>query len=98
MYRDQMMQVKLACFVNGETTSITHKWKYCCDSIHCSQKKMQGHQPFASYESLEQLHRLLIVLAVVHVSYSFCTVALAMFKVHLSASFNIQAILVGKFR
>ncbi|KAL0357261.1 UNVERIFIED_CONTAM: MLO-like protein 4 [Sesamum calycinum] len=40
----------------------------------------QEHQPFASYESLEQLHRLLFVLGITHVSYSFLAVALALIK------------------
>ncbi|KAK4790590.1 hypothetical protein SAY86_017894 [Trapa natans] len=40
----------------------------------------EGHESFASYESLEQIHRLLLVLAVIHVSYSLGTLALAMIK------------------
>ncbi|XP_073145289.1 MLO-like protein 4 [Henckelia pumila] len=42
----------------------------------------EDHQPFASHESLEQLHRLLFVLVVMHVSYSFLAVALAMIKIY----------------
>ena len=45
----------------------------------------QGHESFASYESLEQLHRLLFVLATIHVSYSFAAIALAMMKVQYHA-------------
>lgn len=41
----------------------------------------QGREPFASYESLEQLHRFLFVLGITHVSYSFVTIALSMLKV-----------------
>ncbi|KAG5623306.1 hypothetical protein H5410_008524 [Solanum commersonii] len=41
----------------------------------------EGLQSFASKESLEQLHRLLLVLGVSHVSYSFFAIALAMIKV-----------------
>ncbi|XP_058107969.1 MLO-like protein 4 isoform X7 [Magnolia sinica] len=51
----------------------------------------EGHEPFASYESVEQLHRLLIVLAIVHVSYCFVTVALAMLKIHGWRSWESQA-------
>ncbi|KAK9129472.1 hypothetical protein Sjap_009959 [Stephania japonica] len=40
----------------------------------------EGSEPFASYESLEQLHRLLFVLGIVHICYNFVTVALAMLK------------------
>ncbi|XP_042026028.1 MLO-like protein 4 isoform X1 [Salvia splendens] len=39
-------------------------------------------EPFASYESLEQLHRFLFVLGVTHVSYSFLAIALAMIKIY----------------
>ncbi|KAF3655622.1 putative histidine kinase 1-like [Capsicum annuum] len=40
----------------------------------------EGLQSFASKESLEQLHRFLLVLGVSHVSYSFFAIALAMIK------------------
>ncbi|KAE9612942.1 hypothetical protein Lalb_Chr05g0212341 [Lupinus albus] len=43
----------------------------------------KGKESFASYESLEQLHSLLFVLAVTHVFYSFIAVALAMIKVKI---------------
>ncbi|XP_047973126.1 MLO-like protein 4 [Salvia hispanica] len=39
-------------------------------------------EPFASHESLEQLHRFLFVLGVTHVSYSFLAIALAMIKIY----------------
>ncbi|KAL3720548.1 hypothetical protein ACJRO7_005373 [Eucalyptus globulus] len=42
----------------------------------------EGHESFASYESLEQLHRFLFVLAAVHVSYSFAAIVLAMIKIY----------------
>ncbi|CAA2971905.1 MLO 4 isoform X1 [Olea europaea subsp. europaea] len=42
----------------------------------------EGHESFASYESLEQLHRFLFVLGVTHVSYSFIAIALAMVKIY----------------
>lgn len=41
----------------------------------------QGLESFASYESLEQLHRFIFVLGVTHVLYSFVAIALAMIKV-----------------
>lgn len=43
----------------------------------------QGKESFASYESLEQLHRFVFVLGITHVSYSFVAVALAMIKVKI---------------
>jgi len=42
---------------------------------------MQGHEPFVSYEGLEQLHRFLFVLGITHVLYSCLAVGLAMSKV-----------------
>ncbi|CAN4083448.1 unnamed protein product [Withania somnifera] len=42
----------------------------------------EGRQSFASKESLEQLHRFLLVLGVSHVSYSFFAIALAMIKIY----------------
>ncbi|KAF8035449.1 hypothetical protein BT93_C1467 [Corymbia citriodora subsp. variegata] len=42
----------------------------------------EGHESFASYESLEQLHRFLFVLATIHVSYSFAAIVLAMIKIY----------------
>ncbi|ONH97108.1 hypothetical protein PRUPE_7G170200 [Prunus persica] len=42
----------------------------------------EGHESFASKESLEQLHRLIFVLGVTHVSYSFVAIVLAMIKIY----------------
>ncbi|XP_077246573.1 MLO-like protein 4 isoform X2 [Tasmannia lanceolata] len=50
----------------------------------------KGHEPFASYESLEQLHHLLIVLGIIHVSYSSLTVALAMLKIYSWRTWEFQ--------
>ncbi|XP_075653662.1 MLO-like protein 4 [Castanea sativa] len=45
---------------------------------HCP----EGHESFASHESLEQLHRLVFVLGITHVIYSFIAIALAMIKIY----------------
>ncbi|XP_022145465.1 MLO-like protein 4 isoform X2 [Momordica charantia] len=42
----------------------------------------EGRESFASYESLEQLHRLIFVLGITHVSYNFIAIALAMIKIY----------------
>ncbi|XP_041019599.1 MLO-like protein 4 isoform X2 [Juglans microcarpa x Juglans regia] len=42
----------------------------------------EGHESFASHESLEQLHRLVFVLGITHVSYSVLAIALAMIKIY----------------
>ncbi|XP_010246841.1 PREDICTED: MLO-like protein 4 [Nelumbo nucifera] len=55
----------------------------------------EGHEPFASFESLEQLHRFLFVLGVTHVSYSFITVALAMLKIYSWRKWENQAKLMA---
>ncbi|XP_029116062.1 MLO-like protein 14 isoform X1 [Elaeis guineensis] len=48
-----------------------------------NQKKCtEGHEPFVSYEGLEQLHRFIFVMAITHVSYSCLTMLLAIVKVH----------------
>ncbi|XP_022139525.1 MLO-like protein 11 [Momordica charantia] len=42
----------------------------------------EGHEPFVSYEGLEQLHRFIFVMAVTHISYSCLTMLLAIVKIH----------------
>ncbi|XP_073011441.1 MLO-like protein 14 isoform X1 [Typha latifolia] len=42
----------------------------------------EGHEPFVSYEGLEQLHRFIFVMAITHVSYSCLTMLLAIVKIH----------------
>ncbi|KAL6224476.1 hypothetical protein ACLB2K_003331 [Fragaria x ananassa] len=42
----------------------------------------EGEESFASYESLEQLHRLIFVLGMTHVVYSFFAIILAMIKIY----------------
>ncbi|GAB4846385.1 MLO-like protein 11 [Ancistrocladus abbreviatus] len=45
-------------------------------------KCQEGFEPFVSYESLEQLHRFIFIMAVTHVSYSCLTMLLAIVKIH----------------
>ncbi|WOL13341.1 MLO-like protein 14 isoform X1 [Canna indica] len=42
----------------------------------------EGYEPFVSYEGLEQLHRFIFVMAIMHVSYSCLTMLLAIVKIH----------------
>lgn len=51
------------------------------DYINLSSHDLQGHEPFVSYEGLEQLHRFIFVMAITHVSYSCLTMLLAIVKV-----------------
>ncbi|VVA32062.1 PREDICTED: MLO [Prunus dulcis] len=50
--------------------------------INFSHQCGEGHEPFVSYEGLEQLHRFLFVLGITHVLYSCLAVALAMSKIY----------------
>lgn len=47
-------------------------------SYHCP----EHHEPFVSFEGLEQLHRFLFILGITHVFYSFATVVLSMIKIY----------------
>ncbi|XP_044474132.1 MLO-like protein 11 isoform X2 [Mangifera indica] len=51
----------------------------------------EGHEPFVSYEGLEQLHRFIFVMAVTHVSYSCLTMLLAIVKIHSWKVFEEEA-------
>ncbi|KAL8505900.1 hypothetical protein ACS0TY_016938 [Phlomoides rotata] len=42
----------------------------------------ENHEPFVSYEGLEQLHRFIFVMAITHISYSCLTMLLAIVKIH----------------
>ncbi|XP_073289025.1 MLO-like protein 4 [Primulina huaijiensis] len=78
--------VQRRAFVNHALVLSSTRWnssisRHLLDDSHedfCPKDR----QPFASYESLEQLHRFLIVLGVTHVSYSFLAIALAMIKIY----------------
>ncbi|PON89352.1 Mlo-related protein [Trema orientale] len=51
----------------------------------------EGHESFASYESLEQLHRFIFVLGITHVLYSFAAIALAMLKIYSWRTWESEA-------
>uniref|UniRef100_A0A0E0R4Z6 MLO-like protein n=1 Tax=Oryza rufipogon TaxID=4529 RepID=A0A0E0R4Z6_ORYRU len=51
----------------------------------------EGHEPFVSYEGLEQLHRFLFILGITHVLYTFVTVVLSMIKIYSWRKFETQA-------
>ncbi|VFQ94727.1 unnamed protein product [Cuscuta campestris] len=42
----------------------------------------ETHEPFLSYEGLEQLHRFIFVMAITHIFYSCLTMLLAIIKIH----------------
>ncbi|XP_042478329.1 MLO-like protein 11 isoform X2 [Macadamia integrifolia] len=74
-----------------ENSSI-HGRKLYLGSVHHSFRRLlislnqntctKGHEPFVSYEGLEQLHRFIFVMAITHVSYSCLTMLLAIVKIH----------------
>uniref|UniRef100_A0A1D1XTS1 MLO-like protein n=2 Tax=Anthurium amnicola TaxID=1678845 RepID=A0A1D1XTS1_9ARAE len=51
----------------------------------------EDHEPFVSYEGLEQLHRFLFILGMTHVLYSCVTVVLAMIKIYSWRKWENQA-------
>ncbi|KAF3675510.1 MLO-like protein 14 [Capsicum annuum] len=51
----------------------------------------ENHEPFVSYEGLEQLHRFIFVMAITHISYSCLTMLLAIVKVHSWREWEDQA-------
>ncbi|KAL5204836.1 hypothetical protein ABZP36_009707 [Zizania latifolia] len=51
----------------------------------------EGHEPFVSYEGLEQLHRFLFILGITHVLYTFVTVVLSLIKIYSWRKFETQA-------
>ncbi|KAF5960202.1 hypothetical protein HYC85_001411 [Camellia sinensis] len=61
------------------------------DSVFAPCSKSEGHEPFVSYQGLEQLHRFIFVMAVTHVSYSCLTMLLAIVKIHSWRAWEDQA-------
>ncbi|KAJ8497412.1 hypothetical protein OPV22_007964 [Ensete ventricosum] len=62
---------------------IVHHLSFKRTLTELSQKTCsEGHEPFVSYEGLEQLHRFIFVMAITHVSYSCLTMLLAIVKIH----------------
>ncbi|KAG6645776.1 hypothetical protein I3843_08G140100 [Carya illinoinensis] len=51
----------------------------------------EGHEPFVSYQGLEQLHRFIFVMAITHISYSCLTMLLAIVKIHSWRVWEIKA-------
>ncbi|CAN0918778.1 MLO-like protein 4 [Linum grandiflorum] len=80
---------RMAASVSHQMNNTVVRAEFHSDSIrgHCP----PGHESFASHDSLEQLHRLMFVLAVTHVSYSFAAIALAMIKIYSWRSWENQA-------
>ncbi|VAH94002.1 unnamed protein product [Triticum turgidum subsp. durum] len=56
----------------------------------------EGHEPFVSYEGLEQLHRFLFILGFTHVLYSFVTVVLSMIKIYSWRKWETQACILSR--
>uniref|UniRef100_J3KV71 Uncharacterized protein n=1 Tax=Oryza brachyantha TaxID=4533 RepID=J3KV71_ORYBR len=51
----------------------------------------QGHDPFVSYEGLDQPHRFLFILGITHLLYTSVTVVLSMIKIYSWREFENQA-------
>ncbi|XP_010520910.1 PREDICTED: MLO-like protein 11 [Tarenaya hassleriana] len=52
------------------------------DGISATTTCSEGHEPFVSYEGLEQLHRFIFIMAITHIAYSCLTMLLAIVKIH----------------
>lgn len=60
---------------------VSHSFRRVLSGLNRNTCK-EGHEPFVSYEGLEQLHRFIFVMAVTHISYSCLTMLLAIVKIH----------------
>ncbi|GKV38347.1 hypothetical protein SLEP1_g46267 [Rubroshorea leprosula] len=60
---------------------VSHSFRRILNSMNRNTCK-EGHEPFVSYEGLEQLHRFIFVMAITHISYSCLTMLLAIVKIH----------------
>ncbi|XP_042444478.1 MLO-like protein 14 [Zingiber officinale] len=60
-------------------------------SEHNPKTCSEGHEPFVSYEGLEQLHRFIFVMAITHVLYSCLTMLLAIVKIHTWRNWEEEA-------
>ncbi|KAL3503238.1 hypothetical protein ACH5RR_037687 [Cinchona calisaya] len=60
---------------------LPHSYRRALNGINKNTCK-ENHEPFVSYEGLEQLHRFIFVMAVTHISYSCLTMLLAIVKIH----------------
>lgn len=63
-------------------SAVRHSFKRLLSEASHHQTCAEGHEPFVSYEGLEQLHRFIFVMAITHVSYSCLTMLLAIVKIH----------------
>ncbi|XP_057965046.1 MLO-like protein 4 isoform X2 [Malania oleifera] len=91
------------CAVESDVSSVQHVYvsrsNYFNTSVYRDQQLNavrhdycpEGYESFASYESLEQLHRFVFVLGVTHISYSFAAIALAMIKIYSWRTWENQA-------
>ncbi|CAK7334225.1 unnamed protein product [Dovyalis caffra] len=77
----------LVSTVHYANNSFVKELVHTSKNEHCP----EGHESFVSHESLEQLHRLMFVLGVTHVSYSFVAIALAMIKIYSWRTWENQA-------
>ncbi|XP_052192632.1 MLO-like protein 4 [Diospyros lotus] len=84
---EKFMSIK--SFSSSNETNIPPKGINHALSNQCG----EGHEPFVSYEGLEQLHRFLFVLGITYVMYSCVTVGLAMSKIYSWSKWENQATL-----
>ncbi|XP_071722109.1 MLO-like protein 4 [Rutidosis leptorrhynchoides] len=79
-------------FLNYSVSRLKLQEKHITPNRYCP----EGHESFASHESLEQMHRFVFLLAATHVSYSFIAIAFAMIKILSWKTWEIQAQNIAK--
>uniref|UniRef100_A0A0D9XPQ0 MLO-like protein n=1 Tax=Leersia perrieri TaxID=77586 RepID=A0A0D9XPQ0_9ORYZ len=85
-YEDLVVGGKRSTMETNQTVVPNGVFGYLPQNV-CS----EGHEPFVSYEGLEQLHRFLFILGITHVLYTFITVVLSMIKIYSWRKFETQA-------
>ncbi|KAL8151727.1 hypothetical protein V2J09_021535 [Rumex salicifolius] len=70
--------LRIAVHQEQNQSSVVATENYIRSNKYCP----PGYESFASYESLEQLHRLMFILGMTHVTYSFLAIAMALAKIY----------------
>ncbi|KAG6685587.1 hypothetical protein I3842_12G118900 [Carya illinoinensis] len=70
---------------------LPHSFRRMLSDLNEKNTCREGHEPFVSYQGLEQLHRFIFVMAITHISYSCLTMLLTIVKIHSWRVWEIEA-------
>ncbi|KAF5460994.1 hypothetical protein F2P56_020823 [Juglans regia] len=70
---------------------LPHSFRRMLSDLNEKNTCSKDHEPFVSYQGLEQLHRFIFVMAITHISYSCLTMLLAIVKIHSWRVWEIEA-------